>query len=127
MMGLLTVISTTAAVSSSQFSWALAPRHGIPYSVSTLARESEPLAISAIVGQLRGGETAGNVAEEVNQPTITKNDKKKGKARKKNANPKISVGAKDEQEDGNKESAKRAISEAMKETDAATALGNAIR
>eukprot|EP00804_Cyclotella_cryptica_P015247 CCRYP_005368-RA/>CCRYP_005368-RA protein AED:0.30 eAED:0.30 QI:0/0/0/1/1/1/2/0/310 len=126
MMGLLTVITTTAAASSPPFSWVLAPRCGIPSTASTWASESAPLAISAIIGQLRGGETSDdNVG--VDQLTSTKTEKKKGKARKKTPRAKISVGAEAEEEDAKKDSAKRAISEAMKETDAATALGNAIR
>eukprot|EP00804_Cyclotella_cryptica_P007508 CCRYP_010609-RA/>CCRYP_010609-RA protein AED:0.16 eAED:0.41 QI:0/0/0/1/1/1/5/0/534 len=85
--------------------------------------ESAPLAISAIIGQLRGGETSD---DNVGVDQLT-NGEEEGKARKKTPRAKISVGAEAEEEDAKKDSAKRAISEAMKETDAATALGNAIR
>jgi hypothetical protein len=122
MMGLLAVICTTAAVSSSPFS----PKpDGIPSSVSTWAPASAPLAMSAIVSHLRGG---GDEVEDIADDHLTSpNTKKKGKTGKTSARATIAIGATDEEEDVKKDGAKRAISEAMKETDAATALGNAIR
>lgn len=124
MMGLLTVICTTAAVSSSPL---LSKPDVIPSSVSTWAPDSAPLSKSAIVSHLRGGsdiiEDIAIAGDQLTSPT----KKRKGKAGKKYASAKFGIGATDDEEDAKKDSAKRAISEAMKETDAATALGNAIR
>ncbi|KAL7515822.1 hypothetical protein ACHAWX_000897 [Stephanocyclus meneghinianus] len=122
MMGLLTVICTTAAVSSSPL---LSKPDVIPSIVSTWAPDSAPLSKSAIVSHLRGGSDVieDSAGDQLTSPT----KKKKAKAGKKYASAQIGIGATDDEEDAKKDSAKRAISEAMKETDAATALGNAIR
>jgi hypothetical protein len=113
-MVLIAILSTAVAATFPWSSSAITTQHHRFQSRHLWTHQDPSLSLhpSQLILLLRGGD-AGD-------------EKRKGKAGKKSSKTKVSVGA-DEVGSTEADDAKHAINEAMKEADAATALGNAIR